>query len=304
MFKKILVPLDGSQLSEFALNPALALARANKAELILMSAILEQDRVDVDEYYEAPPSAISAPDTQLMRTRMKNYLDSMAETRAGIGVPVRGLVLAGDAASCVVETAVSEQCDLIIMGTHGRSGVSRILLGSVTQKVWQQAPCPVMAIRDETPIHTILIPLDQTMLAEHALDPGFIIGGALSAQIHLLIVSQDAALVWENDIELPPGEKPFSEKLVEDIFNQEGAYLLDLEDRYQAKRPITAVRSGNQTDAILHYARENNIDLIVLSDHNPSGARRWFQTSNTDKVMRESHCSMLILKPKTQAAQE
>ena len=299
MFKKILVPLDGSQLSEFALNPALALAKANKAELILMSAITEKEMVAVDEYYDGSTPPITPPDTQSMQARMENYLDSIAETRTGIGVPIRTMVLEGDAANCVVETAVSEQADLIMMGTHGRSGVSRILLGSVTQKVWHHAPCPVMAIRDGQPIQNILIPVNQTMLAEHALDPGFIVGGALLAQVHLLIVSQDAALIWEDEIKLPPGEKPFREKLVADLFNQEGAYLHDLEERYQTKRPITAVRSGDQTDAILDYARENNIDLIVLTDQSRSGVRRWFQTSNTDKVMRESLSSLLVLKPKT-----
>ncbi|MBE2220865.1 MAG: universal stress protein [Anaerolineae bacterium] len=294
MFKKILVPLDGSQLSEFALNPALALAQANKAELILMSAIMDKEmvEVEVDEYYETSASSLTPPNTMPMRARMENYLDSIAETRAGIGVPIRTLVLEGDAASCVVETAVSLQPNLIIMGTHGRSGVSRLLLGSVTQKVWHQAPCPVMAVRDAQPIKNILMPIDQELLAEHALDPGFAIGSALSAQVHLLIVSQDSALMHGDDIEIAPGEKPFSQKLAEDMYNQEGAYLVDLEERYGTVKPITAVRGGKEEDVILAYAAENNIDLIVCRSSN----RRWFQTSISDKVMRDSQSSLLVLK--------
>ena len=225
---------------------------------------------------------------------MESYLNSIAETRPGIGIPVRSLVLEGDAASCVVETAVSEQVDLIIMGTHGRSGVSRFLLGSVTQKVWRQAHCPVMAIRDEQAIQNILMPIDQTLLEAHALDPAFAVGGALSAQIHLLIVSQDAALLREDDIEIAPGEKPFSQKLAENIYNQEGAYLEDLEERYGTARPITAVRGGKTEDVILAYAAENAIDLIVCR----SDARHWFQTSITEKVMRDSQSSLLVLKHK------
>ena len=296
MFKKILVPLDGSQLSEFALNPALALAQASKAELILMSAILERGMVEVDEYYETPTSTIPAPNTQPMRARMENYLGSIVETRAGMGVPIRTLVLEGDAVSCVLETAVSEQADIIIMGTHGRSGVSRFLLGSVTQKVWRQAHCPVMAIRDEQPLKNILMPINQTMLADHALDPGFVISGALSAQIHLLIVSQDSALIQEDDIELDPREKPFSEKMAEDIYNQEGAYLYDLEERYHTPQPITAVRGGSPEDTILAYAKENSIDLVVLTSSGRSGLWHWFHTSTTEKVMCASHCSLLVLK--------
>lgn len=292
MFKKILVPLDGSQLSGFALNPALALAQANKAELILMSAIMEKEVVEVDEYYETATSPMPPPDTQPMRMRMENYLDNIAKTRAGIGVPIRTLVLEGDAASCVVETAVSEQADLIIMGTHGRSGVSRFLLGSVTQKVWHQAPCPVMAMRDAQSIKNILMPINKELLTQHALDPGFAIGGALTAQVHLLIVSQDSALMHGDDIEIAPGEKPFSQKLAEDIYNQEGAYLVDLEERYGTAKPITAVRGGKEEDVILDYAAENHVDLIVCR----SGHRRWFQTGISEKVMRDSQSSLLVLK--------
>jgi nucleotide-binding universal stress UspA family protein len=292
MFKKILVPLDGSQLSEFALNPALALAKANKAELILMSAIREKEVVEIDEFYEPTTSPMPLPDTQPMRARLKNYLDSIAQTRVGIGVTVRTLVLEGDAASCVLETAVSEHTDLIIMGTHGRSGVSRFLLGSVTQKVWRQAPCPVMAIRDEQPIKNILIPINQMMLSQHALDPGFAIGGGLSAQVHLLIASQDSALIWEDEVELRPGQKPFRQKLIEDIYNQEGAYLVDLEDRYHTAPPITAVLSGTKEEAILAYTAENDINLIVCQ----SGERRWFQSSISEKIINNSQSSLLILK--------
>ncbi|PID84897.1 MAG: hypothetical protein CSA11_06010 [Chloroflexi bacterium] len=288
MFKKILVPLDGSQLSEFALNPALALAKANKAELLLMSAVLEKGKVEIDEHTSTRP----APDTQPMLARMQDYLNRIAELRAGTGITFRTLVLEGNATNCILETAVSEQVDLIIMGTHGRSGFSRFLLGSTTQKVWHQAPCPVMAVRDDHPIQHILMPIDQMVLAEHGLDLTFIVGGALSAQVHLLLVSQDSALMHGDEIDIAPGEKPFSQKLVEDIYSQEGAYLDDLQDRYGAARPITAVRGGKTEDVVLDYTAENNIDLIVCR---PSH-RHWFQKSINEKVMRESQSSILVLR--------
>ena len=293
MFKKILVPLDGSQLSEFALNPALALAKTNKAELILMSAVMEKEILKVDEYYETSVPSIPPPlEMQPMHMHLENYLNSIAETRAGLDIPMRTLVLEGDAASCIVETAVSEQVDLIIMGTHGRSGVSRFLLGSVTQKVWRQAPCPVMAMRDKQPIKNMLIPIDQALLAQHALDSGFAIGGALGAQIHLLIASQDSALFRGDTIKIAPGEKPFSQKLAEDMYQQEGAYLVDLEERYKTAKPITAVRGGKEEEVILEYAAENHIDLTVC---HPT-THRWFQTSLNEKIMRESQSSLLMLR--------
>ncbi|MFO7678860.1 MAG: universal stress protein [Chloroflexota bacterium] len=300
MFKTILVPLDGSLLSECALAPALALAQTYKAKIVLVTVLVERAIIPTDEYYDAPASLIPELEISPMKERLTNYLDSIVETRAGANVPMRAIMLEGSAADCVVETAVSNQTDLVIMGTHGRSGMSRWLLGSVTQKVIRNLPCPIMAIRDERPIKNILITLDQTMLSEQALDPGFAVAGALNARVHLLTIIEDAAIPLEGG-EWSAAELKSHAALGEELFAQEEAYLHDLEIRYQTTQPIkTAVRNGKPQHAILAYAAEQNIDLIVMATHNRAGVKRWLYKSVTKLVMNGSQCSMLILKPNTQ----
>lgn len=279
MFKKILAPLDGSLLSEYALEPALMLAQNYQAELLLVSVLQEQVLLETEEYYDGLPTLMAEPDTEPMRERLESYLASIAESRAGAGVTINTLVLEGDAAGCVVETAVSEQVDLITMGTHGRSGLSRWLLGSVAQKVLRHAPCPVFVIRGNDPLKNMLIPVDHTMLSEQVLDDAFAVAAALNTQIHLFTAITDA-------------NNP------SDLFDQEEAYLQDLEERYQTVPPRkTAVHHHKPSQAILTYAAENNIDLIVMAPHEHSGIRRWFYKSVTKEVMDGSQCSMLILKP-------
>jgi len=301
MFKTILVPLDGSLLSECALAPALALAQTYKAEIVLVTVLVERATIPTDEYYDAPASLIPELEISPMRERLANYLDSIVETRAGANVSMHAIVLEGGAADGVVKTAVSSQADLIVMGTHGRSGMSRWLLGSVTQKVIRNAPCPVIAVRDERPLKNILITLDQTTLSEQALDPGFAVAGALNARVHLLTIIENAASSPEGG-EWAAAEPKSHTTLGEELFAQEEAYLHDLEIRYQTTQPVkTAVRTGKPQHAILAYAAEQNIDLIVMATHNRAGVKRWLYKSVTEQVMNGSQCSMLILKPNTQA---
>lgn len=301
MFKTILVPLDGSLLSECALAPALALAQTYKAEIVLVTVLVERATIPTDEYYDAPASLIPELEISPMRERLANYLDSIVETRAGANVSMHAIVLEGGAADGVVKTAVSSQADLIVMGTHGRSGMSRWLLGSVTQKVIRNAPCPVIAVRDERPLKNILITLDQTTLSEQALDPGFAVAGALNARVHLLTIIENAVNSPEGG-EWAAAEPKSHTTLGEELFAQEEAYLHDLEIRYQTTQPVkTAVRSGKPQHAILAYAAEQNIDLIVMATHNRAGVKRWLYKSVTEQVMNGSQCSMLILKPNTQA---
>lgn len=291
LFKKILLPLDGSILSETALAPALALAQAAKGELLLVSAFSSQEMADLAFYgLEAvTKSSNAAP----LRQRLANYLDNVRSSRAGSGVPLRTLVLEGEAADCLVETAVAEQADLIIMSTHGRSGASRLFLGSVTEDVLRRAPCPVLAVRGQPTFRQILITVNQTTLSEQALDPGFAVAGCFAAQVHLLMVSPDGpinpelAAEWDETADRERGDE---------AFHHEEAYLEDLRDRYEMERSVTtAVRGGKRESAILSYADVHDIDLIVMASRRYTGLKRWIFGSVSEKVLRHAPCSVMVI---------
>ena len=145
MFKTILVPLDGSTLAEQALAPAGQLARRTGANVILVRA------PDMEPAFATAESAYGLiyPDQAVGRanSEARDYLTSIQSGQAARGVAVRTVVGEGDAAVAIVDVASQKQADIIVMSTHGYSGLTRWLMGSVAEKVGRTAPCPVLTVR-------------------------------------------------------------------------------------------------------------------------------------------------------------
>lgn len=138
----MLVPLDFSPPSEHALVYALTLANVTKAE-VYASHIIPVPHM-LDAFYErglTPPESIKLINRKA-RQRVKEIVQA-----AGLSIPVRLRFQEGEAAAVILEQAVKLKADLIIMGTHGRSGAKRFLLGSVAEAVVRRAPCPVLTLR-------------------------------------------------------------------------------------------------------------------------------------------------------------
>lgn len=152
----ILVPTDFSEIAEKALHVARALARDHRAKLVLMSAPLPP-----------PPAAevyVPVGDFAGLTEEARRQLTSLAKTVTEL--PVETRVLVGSPGSAIVELANDCQADLIVMGTHGRSGLSRVLLGSVAEYVLRHAPCPVLTIKPAAAEH--LSHEEETSLATSA----------------------------------------------------------------------------------------------------------------------------------------
>jgi nucleotide-binding universal stress UspA family protein len=170
MFKKILIPLDGSEIAERALMVAKTLVQDVDSELLLLSVtiphqiVAEQSGVSVLYLEQAMDKS---------RQELSEYLQTVQRTVADLHCTVHVVVKEGDPASAIVDTAAEEGMDLIVMSTHGRSGFTRWMMGSVTTKVLHEAACPVLSVRSAEPISRILITLDGSELAEQALEPGF-----------------------------------------------------------------------------------------------------------------------------------
>lgn len=146
MIKKILVPLDGSKLAEQALPYATSLAEKYDAELILVQALPPQPIMPVGEFGVLPHDygAIFAEEEK----HAQKYLCGLRDDLREHSYPARCLVLKGKAvAEAIVEIAKKEGVDVIVKTTHGRSGLSRWMYGSVAHKVLEQAPCPIFLIR-------------------------------------------------------------------------------------------------------------------------------------------------------------
>jgi nucleotide-binding universal stress UspA family protein len=142
-YRHVLVPLDGSLLAEGALGDAVAIAEAQGAAITLLQVLppvndvleIGGDRLYVDEQIET------------RRARALEYLDRVRHRIAGRKVTVGVAVVTGSAADAILDYASSQAADLIVMGSHGRSGIRRWILGSVAEKVLHGAGGPVLLIR-------------------------------------------------------------------------------------------------------------------------------------------------------------
>ena len=142
MLKKILLPLDGSALAEKALPYARALAEKYEAELIIVRVV--QPVPVYSDYGTAAYEAILNAERQ----EIEAYLAQIKKNLAGLQTPIRTVAREDLAvAEAIIELACQEKVDLIVMSTHGRSGISRWIHGSVATKVLQHAPCPVLLVR-------------------------------------------------------------------------------------------------------------------------------------------------------------
>lgn len=142
--RRILHPTDFSSASRPAFERALGLARDSRAELIILHVLAPVIPV-VGEGYIAPQT-YEAIDTAARQSARKK-LDALVGRARKAGVRARALVLEGTAHERVVSAARAQRVDLIVMGTHGRSGLARLFIGSVANRVVSAARCPVMTVR-------------------------------------------------------------------------------------------------------------------------------------------------------------
>ena len=147
MLSQVLVSLDGSELAERALPYAKKIV-APTGEIVLLSVV---DIPDFPIYTAYPmPTVKPDPDYSSVVTDMlavsKEYLEGIATKLRLEGLRVKTVVKSGDPATCIIEEAQEQHVDTIVISTHGRSGFSKWLFGSVTQKVLSAMPCPVIVI--------------------------------------------------------------------------------------------------------------------------------------------------------------
>ena len=146
----ILCPVDFSEPSDAALVSAVDLAERFSAEIILLHAISNIDPMPSPSYTLTNHLVEQIP--QIMQQMTENAhqaLKELIDNRIADRVPVRKIVEIGDPANCIVQVARTEPADLIVIATHGRSGIRDFFFGSVAEKVVRSAECPVLTLRQK-----------------------------------------------------------------------------------------------------------------------------------------------------------
>ena len=300
----LLVPLDGSELAEKALLHAISLAQRYNSTLILVRVVaLVPYMMMPDPSIDSMGYDATAYDYEMSRQLMEishketdAYLQAKQQELTDQGITCRTRHLEGDEAGGVVDTAVAENVDAIIMTSHGRSGFSRWMMGSVTERVLREAPCPVFVIRQPKLADSLLIALDGSPMSELALDMGLAVAASRKATTHLVRVLEKVSnRLTSVALDLAVGHKLKKDQLVDARTYLDKIVADRLTDEF---RMVTAVVSeGSPAESILEYAETHHIDIIIMATHGRTGLKRWVYGSVTEKIVRGAKCNLLIVRP-------
>lgn len=286
--KKILCSTDFSPGSAQAVRTAVQLAKTTGGELILVHASYVPPSAFVPEW-TFPTETME----QLVRDTERELAASEAEARKQGAGRVSSQVLQGLPWRAICDAAAQLGADLIVIGTHGRTGLARVLLGSVASMVIRHAPCSVLAVRGDGapgPYRHVLCPTDFSEPARAAMaaaadfvEPG----GPGITLLHVAelpaVYAGDPFLAYYRDLEKRTGG----------LLDKAASEL-----RAKTKVPVaTRARVGHAGAQILDALDEDrSYDLVVIGSHGHTGLARAFLGSVAEKVARQAHCPVLVVR--------
>jgi len=294
--KTVLFPTDFSDQAEVALDHALALAEKHGAALHMLHAVvLHADDPNDPAHHFPDAEEIRVRLEEIAEDRMANQL----ETRRAEEIDVTRAQRRGiSGAPVILEYAEEIDADVIVMGTHGRRGLSRALLGSVTEEVVRLSKCPVLTIRSglgttaPSRIESVLVPVDFSPHSEVAAQHAREICRAYGARMHLLHVFEQPVTP---EVYLGGGPSTIPDyRLLEGSLREA---LLGAATRAGADvEPEIHVREGSTVGGILDAARDIPADLIVIATHGLGGIAHVLLGSVTEEVVRRADRPVLTLK--------
>jgi nucleotide-binding universal stress UspA family protein len=297
MYSKLLVPLDGSKTAEQVLPFARILAATLKLPVELldviniaaMSAHMTSDKARYLDTFIAEGERVS-----------REYLAEIAAGFAGAKVSCR--VIRGKPADAIIEHAGAEKGTLIAMATHGRSGLSRWMLGSVTEKVLRGSHNPLFLVRAHEEgatdgaamIKSIVVPLDGSELAESVLPTAMEFAKALDLEVVLWRAYELAGSAYQGNEDYLPNY----DEMLRQVKAEAESYLAEKAAALKAaglSRISAIALEGSGAEEIVRYTQTHRDALIVMCTHGRSGISRWVLGSVTERVVRHSDDPVLVV---------
>jgi nucleotide-binding universal stress UspA family protein len=275
VLEKILVPLDGSELSDRILAQVRRLLVRRDAEVKLVQSlsprVLETEKVPGQEL-----------------TAARRHLEALVASLREQGAKVSSEVLVGEPAERIHRFALEYRPSLIAMTTHGRTGFARWIRGSVAERILRLSPYPLLLAnpfglkeREELRFQRILVPLDGSETSAEIIP--------LAAELARLY---DSEVILHMAVELPTVEPVIFPLMLstEDAQKQLESYR----DRLPGVRVLVASEFGQPAAAILDRAEREKVDLIAMTTHGRSGVSRWAFGSVAEHVIRHCACPLLV----------
>ncbi|MGD2087788.1 MAG: universal stress protein [Candidatus Aminicenantes bacterium] len=289
-FKKILVPVDFSEFSDKAAEYALFLAEKYRAKITLLHVIiLFQEDFDEEEQLKMYEQTIQKKEKE-RETQMKSH----RKTAKKRGVEVNSVLLRGfSTPNSILDYISDKDFDLVVMGTHGHSGFRKLLLGSVTEKVVQESPIPVLTIHkdyNKIEIKEILVPMDLSEFSSITINQGKTLAQEFNATLEFLHVVEEEAHPEFYNISFEPilKENPrLADHIIENMIKAAGI---------PKDKAAYAVKEGKVYKEIKKYADYNQIDLIVMGSHGRGELEDFLLGSNSERVLRIASCPVLTVR--------
>jgi len=300
MYSKIVVPLDGSPAAECALPLVRTLARRLTLPVTLFGVI---DLREISRDVTAADGLLFLDGmVEQESRRMADYVNKMAESLGAVA-----LTAPSDkgAAETIVETAAADKNSLIVMATHGRSGLNRFLLGSTAEKVLRASDNPVLLVKatetavgaGEAALTSIVVPLDGSELAERVLPAVTELAQKLDLEVILMrayAIPYGAYSAGEGFYD-PVHLETLLTMVKQEAFEYLETKVAELQRQGLSKVSFVA-KEGLSADEIIKLARETPANLVAMSSHGRSGVKRLVLGSVTETVVRHSGDPVLVLR--------
>ncbi|MCP4605274.1 MAG: universal stress protein [Proteobacteria bacterium] len=252
-----------------------------------------------------PRITILKEDTAILASGARRYLDEMANDLNSRNISAKSEVGVGNSAAEIVDYADKEEIDLILMATHGSSGIKRWLLSSVAAKIVRDTERPVVLIRakDGLPavsrkgaLSKIFVPLDGSSESEASLPYVEHLAFKLNIETVLIQVVEQIYYVYGDTH--GGASIPYSPEEMKPITIAAAEYLQKVNERLRNQGINSAfeIRTGHVAEQIIEFADEIGADLVAMSTHGRSGIRRWALGSVAEKVVHERNNPLLLVR--------
>ena len=295
MLAHVLIPLDGSSLAECVLPHGLSVAKAFGARVTLMQVVEPAETggraptIDPLEWHYSQAAGVT-------------YLEQVAEQLRLAGLPTEQILLEGDPALCVIDHAQAKHADLILLSSHGRSGLSGWNVSSVVQKILARAHLSILLIPAYQPaadelsgLHyrRILVPLDGSQRAECVIPLVTALASGHGSQLLLAHVVRKPELPRR----APPSkeDQALADAITERNRVEASRYLEELRLRLSLPAETRLLVSDHVAATIQQLALQESVDLVVLSAHGYSGGTRWPYGSLTTSFITYGNKPLLIV---------
>lgn len=290
MYDHILVPTDGSDHAERAGDHAALLAGAFDATVHLLTV------VDIEA--AAGPFSAGGVDDDYIEQRTADQRAALADLEAELDGDVRAetAVVTGTPSEGILDYVRETAVDLVVMGTHGRSGLRRYLTGSVAERVLRQSPVPVLTVRaTEASVvgggyGDILVPTDGSERSDAAVAHALAVADAFESTVHAVSVVNVGDIATGGEVSVP------------------AAFLEELEDAARAATEavaseaatagvtaVTEVQTGRPKHELLEYVADHDIEFVVMGTHGRTGLDRVLLGSTAEALVRRADVPVLTV---------